>query len=142
MNGEKTGKALGLGKMLIGKEEFDIKPKTGDIRTLLQGNAKMQIKIANNKRVVDTLLNRKDLDEGIMKLVNKYEREVEDILENKLDERLGFVKKLLLQSGISQDKIEKLEKDHYLDMIKDNVVEIALGLVDPEAEDEFEKLKN
>ncbi|OYT26324.1 MAG: hypothetical protein B6V02_02010 [Thermoprotei archaeon ex4572_64] len=128
--------------MKIGDTVYDIVAKTDDVRGLLQSNARMQVKIANNQRIVNTILNRSDLTEAHMTMISKYEKQVEDMIDFKINERVTLVKKLLSQSGMTKDKVEELYQEFYTDFVKDNAVEIALGLVDPKAIDRATALKN
>jgi len=123
MNGDKTGKALGVGVFKLGDEEYDTKLGMGDVREYVKKLKSYALKL-NHYATVDNLTR------------------VDELSNSLLDFKENFVKKALIQAGMDASKAAELCGFHYQDVIKDGNIELWLGFITKKDLEDKEKPKN
>jgi len=123
MDGDMTGKALGIGVFELGNKHYDTKLEMGDMRNYIKKLKSFGLKISH--------------------YANKEEIEkVDEISDELLNFKELFIQTSLIQAGMDSKEAVKLCGFHYADIIKEGAIELWLGLTTKKDVAERKKLKN
>ena len=110
MDGNKTGKALGIKLFKLGGTEYDTKVRLGMIREYIKTikNLGLRINHAQSKGLIDDVV--------------KYSDDI-------LDYKVSIIKEALNLGGMEKPKADELLDLHYTDVIKEGMIEMWLDLI-------------
>ena len=126
MDGNKTGKALGIGTFNLGGIEQDTKLEMGDVRNYIKKIKSIALQLDYWKK-----------QEGIKGLTEQDK--AADVL---LDYKQTIVEEALVRAGMDAHEAKELCSFNYADIVRDGAIETWLGFITKDEDDEQSKIKN